>query len=100
MADSNYRGKLKTSGTTLDAEFAALEALPESLRHMVQEFIVELNAETVLKFYQSICRQARELGGSDYEAEVYTQRKLHQIEEQELAGAPLEVSVLRYGARQ
>lgn len=102
MPANNYKGALKTSGTTLQNDMAAFDQLPESLRHMVQDFVIELSAETVLAFYQSILRQARDFGGSDYEAEVYTQRKLQQVEALELdqSGAAVEVSVLRYGARQ
>lgn len=79
----------------------AFDQLPESLRHMVQDFVIELSAETVLAFYRNIVDQARESGGSDYDAEVYTQRKLLQLEALDLekAGAAVEISVLRYGAR-
>ena len=84
---------------------AALEQLPHALRQLLNELNIALSAVTVLAFYRDICRQA----SSDYEAEVYTGRKLTAIEDEELhrfaalypgkhPHTAADASVLRYGS--
>lgn len=102
----NYRGHRKTgdlsgSRTIRQARLAdmrALEVLPPAVRHALDDLNINLSAETVLAYYRSIAQQARECGGTEYDAEVWTLRKLAAIEHDDLTrnGAPLEVSVLRY----
>jgi hypothetical protein len=90
----------------------ALEALPSSIRFLLNELALSLSAETVLAYYQSIVRQARDCGGTDYDAEVWTLRKLAQIEAEDqnrfamghrqqyrrdLPHEAADASVLRYG---
>jgi hypothetical protein len=97
------------------ADMAALEALPASLRWLLNELTICLSAGTVLAYLRSIERQARQYGGSAFEAEAWTLRKLAQIEADDLdafdlryreqCGYPLPhiaagVSVLRYGPRE
>lgn len=109
----NYRGTRKVgdlSGSrTIEqarlADMRALEALPAAVRQLLNELAISLSAETVLAYYQSIARQARDFGGSDYEAEVWTLRKLSQIEAEDQnrfalahsAHHKADASVLRYG---
>lgn len=84
---SNYRatvpigdGVSRTLEELRARDMAALEQLPPSLRRMLNELTIELSAYTVLLFYQDICSKA----SSDHEAEVYTLRKLVQIESDDL----------------
>jgi hypothetical protein len=116
----NYRGTRKvgdisgsrTMRQARTADMRALEALPAAVRQLLNELAIPLSAESVLAYYQSILRQARDCGGSDYDAEVWTLRKLAQIEaedqnrfalghrQQYRADLPHEAadaSVLRYG---
>lgn len=94
------------------ADMAALEALPPAIRRYLNEHVIELGSWSVLQFYRSIARQAAELGGSAYDAEVHTLRKLAAIEAGDLDAfaeqyraryglalphAAAGVSVLRYG---
>jgi hypothetical protein len=94
------------------ADMAALEQLPLALRWLLNELTIELSAGSVLAYLRSIERQARQHGGSVFEAETWTCRKLAQIEADDLdafdqlyrreAGLALPhvaagVSVLRYG---
>ena len=117
---TNHRSTLKvetppgvrTAHQLRRVEMAALEALPASVRQMLNEFAIEVAAWKVKAYYDSIARQAAELGGSPYDAEIWTLRKLTEIEGQDLdafaalyqatRGLPLPhaaagVSVLRYG---
>lgn len=93
-------------------EMAALEQLPPSVRFLLSELAINLAAWKVLAYYRSIASQAVTLGGSPFDAEIWTLRKLAALEAQDIDafaalyrarhGAPLphaaaSVSVLRYG---
>ncbi len=73
-----------TGATTLRqariADMDALEQLPGPVRFLLNELAIKLSAGTVLAYLRSIARQARQFGGSEYEAEVWTCRKLAAIE--------------------
>jgi hypothetical protein len=62
------------------ADMAALEQLPQPVRWLLNEITICLSTYQVLQFYRSIARQAAERGGSPYDAEVHTCRKLLAIE--------------------
>lgn len=117
---TNARTALKvaepTGATTLKqariADMAALAQLPEPVRFLLNELAIKLSSASVLAYYQSIARQARALGGSSYDAEVHTCRKLVAIEASDQDGfaeaylakhghqlphKAAEVSILRYG---
>lgn len=116
VATDNYRGARQVGdgvSTTIEEarerDMAALELLPQALRQLLNELNIALSAVTVLAFYRDICRQA----SSNYEAEVYTSRKLVAIEDEELHRFAAEyrsrhrqehphtaadASVLRYGS--
>jgi hypothetical protein len=106
LKGGNYRGHLKVgdlSGSRTIrqarlADMAAFERLPEAIRRALDDLNINLSAETVLAYYQSICKQARDLGGTPYDAEVWTVCRLRAIEQDDLTrnDAPLEISVLRY----
>lgn len=89
---TNYRATVRTgdrSGSTTLAELrtsdmAALAALPPSIRHSLNELALKLSAEAVLAYYQSIARQAAGRGGSPFDAEIHTLRKLSAIEADDL----------------
>lgn len=93
-------------------EMDALEALPAAVRQYLGEFAINVAAWKVKLYYDAIARQAAELGGSPYDAEVWTLRKLTATEGQDLDAfaadyaahwrsplphAAAAVSVLRYG---
>jgi hypothetical protein len=93
-------------------EMAALEQLPASVRFMLNELAINVAAWKTLAYYRSIERQARALGGSPFDAEVWTLRRLVKDEgnEQEVWAALYRdkhghqlphkgaaVSILRYG---
>jgi len=112
----NYRGTRAVGDGISNTEeelrandMVALEQLPASLRQLLCELNIKLSAVTVLAFYRDICSKA----SSDYEAEVYTQRKLNAIEDEDLSRfaadynrkhrvrlphTAAEASVLRYGS--
>lgn len=94
------------------ADAAALEALPEAVRAALNELTINLSAASVLAYYRDVERQACQFGGSPYDAEVWTLRKLAAIEAGDLDAfaeqyqrgykAPLphvgaQATVLRYG---
>lgn len=65
-------------------DMAALEQLPEAIRALLNELNVKLATATVAAYYASICRQAWDRGGSSYDAEVQTCRKLVGMEADDL----------------
>lgn len=71
-------------------DMEALALLPLAVRRYIGEFTFSLSAVSVLLFYQGIRRQC----SSDYEAEVYTLRKLAQIE-----GLDLDAFAAKYEAK-
>ena len=66
------------------ADMAALEQLPRPVRFLLNELSIKLSAGSVLAYLRSIERQARLAGGSAYEAEVWTCRKLAAIESDDI----------------
>lgn len=62
------------------ADLDALEQLPTPIRFLINELAIKLSAGSVLAYYRDIARQARDKGGSPYDAEVWTCRKLAAIE--------------------
>jgi hypothetical protein len=66
------------------ADMDALEQLPTPVRFLLNELAIKLSAGSVLAYLRSIARQARDSGGSAYEAEVWTCRKLAAIESDDI----------------
>lgn len=81
---SNNPSALPTDMPSLEDDFEALDALPVSIRRTICENVTKLVCPSVLAYLRSIERQARERGGSDYDAEVWTLRKLRTLEGQEM----------------
>ena len=91
---TNNRLALRLEEASRADDFAAFDALPLAVRACVAQQVTDLGCASVLAYFRSIDRQARELGGSPLDAEIWTLRKLGAVE-----GAEMDAFAARHLAR-